>query len=137
MDNCIFCKIVNKEIPAKIIYEDNDIISFLDISQATKGHCLVVLKKHFSDITSTDDKLLSKAIVIAKKIAIKQLKNLEGIIGVNIINNTLEGAGQTIMHTHIHVIPRYKDDELDIVFPNNFGKNSDEQLNSLVEKLKI
>ena len=137
MDNCIFCKIVNKEIPAKIIYEDNDIISFLDISQATKGHCLVVLKKHFSDITSTDDKLLSKAIVIAKKIAIKQLKNLEGIIGVNIINNTLEGAGQTIMHTHIHVIPRYNDDELDIVFPNNFGKNSDEQLNSLVKKLKI
>lgn len=137
MDNCIFCKIVNKEIPAKIIYEDNDIISFLDISQATKGHCLVVLKKHFSDITSTDDELLSKAIVIAKKIAIKQLKNLEGIIGVNIINNTLEGAGQTIMHTHIHVIPRYKDDELDIVFPNNFGKNSDEQLNSLVKKLKI
>jgi histidine triad (HIT) family protein len=137
MDNCIFCKIVNKEIPAKIIYEDNDIISFLDISQATKGHCLVVLKKHFSDITSTDDELLAKAIVIAKKIATKQLKNLEGIIGVNIINNTLEGAGQTIMHTHIHVIPRYNDDELDIVFPNNFGKNSDEQLNSLVKKLKI
>ncbi|MEA4820903.1 MAG: HIT family protein [Erysipelotrichales bacterium] len=137
MDNCIFCKIVNKEIPAKIIYEDEDIISFLDISQATKGHCLVVLKKHFSDITSTDDDLLAKAIVIAKKIATKQLKNLEGIIGVNIINNTLEGAGQTIMHTHIHVIPRYKDDGLGIVFPNNFGKSSDEQLNSLVKKLKI
>ncbi|MFA7156812.1 MAG: HIT family protein [Bacilli bacterium] len=137
MDNCIFCKIVNKEIPAKTIYEDKDIISFLDISQATKGHCLVVLKKHFDDITSTDDEKLAKAILIAKKIAIRQLKTLDGIIGVNIINNTLEGAGQTIMHTHIHVIPRYKDDKLVIGFPNNFGKNSDEELDILVKKLKI
>ena len=135
--NCIFCKIAKHEIPSYTIYEDEKVIAFLDISQATPGHTLVVPKKHAADITVSDDKDLQDAILIAKKIAAKMLKSLDGCIGVNLLINCKEGAGQTILHTHIHVIPRYDEDDIEIKLPNNMNLNGENDLTAMAKLLKV
>lgn len=116
MENCIFCKIVQKDIPGKIIYEDNVCLAFLDLSQTTDGHTLVIPKKHYKNILEVDDEILAHLIVVTKKLANKIVKNLNAN-GVNILTNANEIAGQTVMHFHIHIIPRYnQDDKIEINF---------------------
>lgn len=124
MENCIFCKIVLGQIPSYKVYEDDDIVAFLDISQATKGHTLVVPKHHSSDLLHIDATTLSKAIVVAQKIASAMMKSLDGIKGVNIVNNCGAAAGQSVMHFHIHVIPRYSSDDF-VMHGSNPGNVSD------------
>ncbi|MDD2434359.1 MAG: HIT family protein [Bacilli bacterium] len=132
--DCLFCKIINHEIPNYTIYEDDQVLAFLDISQATKGHTLVVPKKHSDDITFASKEDLEHLIIVAQKIAQRMLKTLPGIIGVNIINNCKEGAGQAILHTHIHVIPRYKGDDLVI---KNVDHSNQVDLAALAKTLKF
>jgi len=110
MDDCIFCKILNGEIPAKKIYEDEKIYAFLDISPQGKGHTLVVPKKHSSDIFEVEEELLCEVLKIVKKLAIhiKEKLNPEGI---SIVQNNGEIAGQTVFHFHMHIIPRYIEKE--------------------------
>jgi len=116
MEDCLFCKIANGEIPCYKVYEDADILAFLDISQTTKGHTLVITKEHFQNFLFVPKDLLSKAISVAQKVAQAEITSL-GAKGVNILINTNEVAGQTIMHFHIHVIPRYDDkDNISIEF---------------------
>ena len=116
MENCIFCKIVQKEIPGKIIYEDDVCLAFLDLSQTTDGHTLVIPKKHYKNILEVNDETLTHLIVVTKKLANKIVKNLNAN-GVNILTNANEIAGQTVMHFHIHIIPRYnQDDKIEINF---------------------
>lgn len=116
MDNCIFCKIAKGEIPCYKVYEDNNILAFLDISQATKGHTLVITKEHFQNFLYVPKDLLSQAISVAQKIAQAEVASL-GAKGVNILINTNQEAGQTVMHFHIHIIPRYDDqDHISIEF---------------------
>ena len=118
MENCIFCKIVQKDIPGKIIYEDDVCLAFLDLSQTTDGHTLVIPK----NILEVDDETLAHLIVVTKKLANKIVKNLNAN-GVNILTNANEIAGQTVMHFHIHIIPRYNlDDKIEI----NFTDRSDD-----------
>lgn len=105
--NCIFCKIINKEIPSSIVYEDDDVIAFLDISQATKGHTLVVPKEHYKNFLATPSEVSDKVMKVAKRIGIAQIEML-GAKGVNILTNVNEAAGQSVMHFHVHVIPRYE-----------------------------
>ncbi|HOZ36540.1 MAG TPA: HIT family protein [bacterium] len=109
MSDCIFCKIINGEIPADKVYEDEKIIAFLDISPINKGHVLVVPKEHFENLLETPDELISKIMIIAKRLglAIKKATDAEGI---NIGINNGAGAGQVVFHTHIHVIPRFIND---------------------------
>lgn len=130
---CIFCELANGRIPTNKIYEDDVCTAFLDISQATYGHCLVVPKQHFEDIFSLDEEigkhLFKVAVMLAKRM--KERLNLEGI---NILNNNGEVAGQTVKHYHIHLLPRYKNDDLIIEFKSN--KLTDEQFKELVEKLQ-
>lgn len=130
---CIFCEIANGRIPTNKIYEDDICTAFLDISQATYGHCLVVPKQHFEDIFSLDEEigkhLFKVAVMLAKRM--KERLNLEGI---NILNNNGEVAGQTVKHYHVHLLPRYKNDDLIIEFKSN--KLTDEQFKELVEKLQ-
>ena len=123
MNDCIFCKIVRGEIPCYKVYEDNDVLAFLDISQTTKGHTLVISKEHFKNLLYVPKDVLAKVMGAAQKIAQAQVSSL-GAKGVNIINNTNEMAGQTVMHFHIHVIPRYdSNDNLTIEFtPAQIGK---------------
>ena len=116
MENCIFCKIVQKDIPGKIIYEDDVCLAFLDLSQTTHGHTLVIPKKHYKNILEVNDETLTHLIVVTKKLANKIVKNLNAN-GVNILTNANEIAGQTVMHFHIHIIPRYnQDDKIEINF---------------------
>lgn len=116
MENCIFCKIVQKDIPGKIIYEDDVCLAFLDLSQTTDGHTLVIPKKHYKNILEVNDETLTHLIVVTKKLANKIVKNLNAN-GVNILTNANEIAGQTVMHFHIHIIPRYnQDDKIEINF---------------------
>ena len=106
MCGCVFCKIANGEIPSHKVYEDNQILAFLDISQTTRGHTLVITKEHFQNFLYVPKDLLSRAISVAQQVAQSQVASL-GANGVNILINTNEAAGQTVMHFHIHVIPRY------------------------------
>ena len=122
MKNCIFCKIVQKDIPGKIIYEDDVCLAFLDLSQTTDGHTLVIPKKHCKNILEVDDETLAHLIVVTKKLANKIVKNLNAN-GVNSLTNANQIAGQTVMHFHIHIIPRYNlDDKIEI----NFTDRSDD-----------
>ncbi|MEK7179994.1 MAG: HIT family protein [Patescibacteria group bacterium] len=107
--DCIFCKIVREEIPATRIYEDEHVISFLDIKPNNLGHSLVVPKEHFPNIYTTPDEVLSRLIAATKKIAIAVKKGVAAD-GINIANNNEPAAGQLIFHTHVHVIPRYAHD---------------------------
>lgn len=107
--DCIFCKIVNKEIPANVVYEDASTIAFLDINPINPGHTLVIPKKHFVDIKDTSDDVLSQLIKTTRKIADALSKMADG---VNIGQNNGKAAGQLVMHVHFHVIPRYDKDGL-------------------------
>ena len=119
MEKDVFCKIVNGEIPAYILYEDNDVMAFLDISQVTKGHTLVISKEHYDNFLATPVEIMHKVMDVAQKIGQAQITNLHAK-GVNILSNCYEQAGQTVMHFHVHVIPRYEDDDgLRLEFKNN------------------
>ncbi len=108
-ENCIFCKIVRGEIPAEIIAETGDTLSFVDIQPANFGHSLVIPRAHYSDIFSLPDELVAKLFQEAKRIsvAVKEGVNAEGI---NIYMNNGSAAGQVVFHAHVHVIPRMKSD---------------------------
>ena len=110
MDNCIFCKIIKGEIPCYKVYEDADVLAFLDISPVTKGHTLVIPKEHFDSLLYCPKDVLSKVISVAQQIPQASITTL-GAKGVNLVNNTNPIAGQTVMHFHVHVIPRYSDDD--------------------------
>ena len=105
----VFEKIVKREIPAVIVYEDDDTLAFMDIGPVIKGHTLVIPKKCYDPITETPDDVLAKLICVVKKIAGAQMKQL-GAAGVNIIQNNGGAAGQEVPHLHFHVIPRFETD---------------------------
>jgi histidine triad (HIT) family protein len=109
MNECIFCKIVAKEIPATIVYEDDDVLVFMDIGPIIKGHALVISKAHYDPVTETPDDVLAKLHGVAKRIAQAQMNGL-GADGVNIIQNNGKAAGQEVPHIHVHVIPRFEGD---------------------------
>lgn len=133
---CIFCKIINGEIPSKKIYEDEDIVAILDISQATKGHTLVLPKKHFANILEIEDYEYLKVMDRVKDLASVITKTFNAS-GVNILNNCGQTAGQTVMHFHVHIIPRYENTDVKIEFTSheyNLDEIQKEILKSLEQK---
>ena len=110
MEKDVFCKIIDGEIPCYKLYEDDDVLAFLDISQVTKGHALVVSKKHFENFLSTPQEIMHKVMDVAQRIGQVDIKLL-GAKGVNILSNCYPAAGQSVMHFHVHVIPRYQEGE--------------------------
>lgn len=111
MTDCIFCKIINGDIPTNKVYEDEEVLAFLDLSQATKGHTLVIPKKHVTDIFEYDADLASKVFSRIPLIARAIEDAIPGVKGLNILNNNRAIAYQTVFHSHIHLIPRYNEDE--------------------------
>jgi histidine triad (HIT) family protein len=105
----IFEKIVNREVPSTIVYEDEDTLAFMDIGPIIKGHTLVIPKTCYDSVTVTPDEVLAKLIKVAKRIATAQMNAL-GADGVNIMQNNGVAAGQEVPHIHIHVIPRFEGD---------------------------
>jgi histidine triad (HIT) family protein len=105
----IFQKIIDREIPAEIVYEDDYILAILDIKPANHGHTLVIPKQAFTDALSGDAETLARMMVVGQKIALALTHTL-ACDGVNLIMNNGEAAGQEVMHAHLHVIPRFYDD---------------------------
>lgn len=134
MNECVFCKIIRREIPASIIYEDHDVIAFLDIAQTSPGHTLVIPKEHHETFLGTPKKVMHNVMDVAQRIGQAQIKKLHAR-GVNILINSYPEAGQTVGHYHVHVIPRYgKSDGLKIEMIEHFDK--DKNLPVLVSKIK-
>lgn len=125
---CIFCKIINNEIPSKKIYEDDDILAILDISQITYGHTLVMPKKHYNNMFDIDENTLTKLMTVVNKIS-KEYRT-KGIEGLNIYSNCEAIAGQEVMHLHFHILPRYNKDEFTYKHQTN-KYDLDEVLNKM------
>jgi histidine triad (HIT) family protein len=109
--DCIFCKIVAGELPATIISEDELTVSFMDIAPATRGHALVIPRKHANDLLSIAAEDLRAVAVAAQGLAVRAKQRL-GADGVNLLNSCGAAAWQTVFHFHVHVIPRYEGDPL-------------------------
>lgn len=112
-ENCIFCKILAGEIPSTAVYEDDDFKAILDVSPAARGHVIILPKNHAANIYELPDEGASKIMVVAKKIA-TAIEKAYHCDGVNILQNNGEAAGQTVFHLHVHVIPRFKGDTVNI-----------------------
>jgi histidine triad (HIT) family protein len=106
MEKCIFCNIVEGVIPSTKVYEDDHVLAFLDISQTTVGHTLVVSKKHFENFLCSNKVEMHRVMDVSQRIGQAQIKQL-GAKGVNILSNNYQASGQSVMHFHVHVIPRY------------------------------
>ncbi|MBP6931453.1 MAG: HIT family protein [Candidatus Pacebacteria bacterium] len=132
MENCIFCKIINNEIPSSRIYEDENVFVCLDIHPVNIGHVLVISKNHFKNLYETPDEVVGKIFCMAKKIAITHKEKLKAD-GVNIHMNNDIAAGQVIFHTHVHIIPRYENDG----FQHWHGKQYNEnEIASVFDQIK-
>lgn len=133
MNNDVFCKIIRGEIPSYKVYEDNDVLAILDISQVTKGHVLVMPKDHYDNFLATPKDVMHKVMDVAQRIGQVQIKML-GAKGVNILSNVYEAAGQSVMHFHVHVIPRYENDKN---FHIEMKESKDLSLPAILEKIKL
>ncbi len=111
MENCIFCKIIKGETPCIKVYEDEDTLVILDLKPNTKGHTLIIPKKHHQNLLEEDPTRGNKLLEVIQKIGKAQKEGLKAT-GINIMINIGKDAGQEIMHTHIHLIPRYEGDGL-------------------------
>ena len=133
MEDCIFCKLANGVFETNTLYEDDDFRIILDAGPATKGHALILPKAHYANIYEIPADLLAKAAVLAKEQAEHMTKVL-GADGFNIVQNNGETAGQTVLHFHIHLIPRFKDDGQKIGW--NPGSPDEQDQKKLCELLK-
>lgn len=131
--NCVFCSILEGDIPSYKIYEDDNVIAILDISQATKGHTIVISKKHYKNLYDIDEKLAGDIFRVVPKIA-NAIKKAFNPIGLNVLVNT-EKPLQTVFHFHLHIIPRYYQDGVDIDFINNQGNTSQEMYRDIQKKI--
>lgn len=132
---CIFCKIIEGSIPSYKVYEDENIIAFLDISQVTKGHTLVLPKKHVRNIYEMDDFTATNIFKSIPHIS-RALKNAFKPIGLNIISNN-EKPHQSVEHFHIHLLPRYESDHFKIDFNNNQEKYQENDYLQVLNQIKM
>ena len=129
---CIFCDIIDHKIPSSVVYEDDHTLAILDISQVTRGHTIVMPKKHCANILEADEETVQQVTMAAKKVA-ALLAEKTDCAGINLLNNCGEAAGQTVNHLHVHVIPRYGEaDALEI----HFKPSETVDLNEVLAQLK-
>lgn len=133
MEDCIFCKIISGKIPAAKVYEDDNVLCFLDIMPANKGHTLIIPKKHYETLLDIPEEDLGYLLVASKKIA-RALSSSVGNGSYNIVMNNGKLAGQIVPHAHVHVIPRFKGDRLRLNWPTK--KYSDSELEEYREKIR-
>ncbi|MDY5022735.1 MAG: HIT family protein [Blautia sp.] len=133
MSDCIFCKIANGEIPSATLFEDENFRVILDLGPATKGHALILPKSHFANIYEMPDELVGKAMILAKEMVTRMTEALK-CDGFNVVQNNGEAAGQTVFHFHMHLIPRYKNDNAGITWTP--GTLTDEMKEEILAKLK-
>jgi histidine triad (HIT) family protein len=131
--DCLFCKIVKKEIPARVIYNDDDTLAFLDINPANPGHVLVVPKKHHEMLMDADDDSLRKAVLVARELSRKIMHEMKAE-GINLLQNNGKQAGQVVPHVHFHIIPRFPDDMVVISYKRS--QLADEKMDEIRRKLE-
>ena len=129
---CVFCDIIEGKIPSSKIYEDDTVVAFLDLSQVTKGHALVVPQTHYDHFLSCDSDTLAHLMQVAQKLA-NHIMQVTNAAGMNILSNVNEAAGQSVMHFHVHLIPRY--DETDAI-TLVFNESPKQDLDSLAAQLR-
>lgn len=117
MENCVFCKIINKKLPAKIIFENDDYLAFSPLEQVSKGHTLLIPKQHVENVFDIEATSLEMLIGIAQKIA-RELVKEHAATGINLLHASGKDAQQSVLHFHLHIVPRYKDDGLDLWLRN-------------------
>ena len=131
--DCIFCKIAAGEIPSATLYEDDDFRVILDLGPASKGHALILPKEHYRNLYDIDEEVVAKAMILAKKMVNKLTKVLD-CDGYNIVQNNVECAGQSVFHFHMHLIPRYKGDQVGLGW--KMGELSEEDKKEILDKMK-
>lgn len=134
-DDCLFCNIIDGKVPSAKVYEDEDVYAFLDISQVTDGHTLVIPKKHVSDIYELPEDVAGKLFSRIPKIA-QALKKAYNPAGINILNNNEIAAGQSVFHLHMHLIPRYGGNEgFDLKWVTRDNQFTEEELKQMAQKI--
>ena len=133
MTSCIFCKIVNGDLPCYNVYEDSEFLAFLDIFPKNKGHALVIPKKHYELTIDMPDKLLSSLIILTNKIAriVNKVTNADGYI---LSNNNGKHADQEVPHVHFHIIPRFESDNLKYTWPSK--KFTEKEFKNISDEIK-
>ena len=135
MTDCIFCKIINGELPSAKVYEDEHVFAFLDLSQVTKGHTLVVPKIHKSNVFELTPEIAGNLFERVPKIA-NALNTAYEPIGMNLLQNNGEFAGQSVFHFHLHLIPRYgKGDGFGAVWKSHQDQYSSEDLHKIASEI--
>lgn len=132
-DDCIFCKIVKGDIPSATICETPDFKVILDVSPANAGHALIITKEHFDNIFQMDAETAGKLFSLATVVA-RAIKDETGCEGLNVVQNNGEVAGQTVNHFHLHLIPRFKGDDVKVTWKQ--GETNSEDLAELAKALK-
>ncbi|KRM93963.1 histidine triad (HIT) protein [Lentilactobacillus senioris DSM 24302 = JCM 17472] len=136
MKDCVFCKIVANEIPSYTVYEDEVVKAFLDISQGTPGHVLVIPKQHVANIYEYDEELAAAVFQRIPMIARAVQASNPAIKGLNIVNNNGEVAYQSVFHSHFHLVPRYTShDDFSMHFKDNSDNYSPAELTAIQESI--
>jgi len=132
-DNCIFCSIVAGDAPATIVDEDEHTLAFMDIHPWTRGHALVIPREHHTNLYDIPEETLDQTMHAAKRLAQRVRDTLEAD-GVNLLQSTERAAWQTVFHFHVHVIPRYEDDPLEL--PVRPEEGDPDEIRQDAEKLR-
>ena len=133
MENCVFCNIASKKISSSVVYEDKNVLAFLDIMPANKGHCLIIPKNHCENITEMNSKDMSAMMEASKKVA-KAVSLACGSSSFNLVMNNGKDSGQIVMHAHMHVIPRFEKDRLRIKWSHKRYELN--EMSEFAEKIK-
>ena len=131
-NNCIFCKLANGDIPTTTIFEDEDFRVIPDAGPASFGHLLIIPKEHHQDLTELPDETAAKVLPLAARLG-RAMKASLGCAGFNVVQNNGAAAGQTVMHFHVHLIPRYEGGEAMVVWEP--GTLEPEKAREIAEKM--
>jgi len=132
--DCLFCKIISGEIPSNKVYEDENVLAFLDINPVNHGHTLVIPKRHVANIEEASEEQLAQVMSVIKKIG-QSIKDGLGVKGYNVMENNDSVAGQIISHLHFHIIPRHEGDGLKL-WPSRRSYEGG-QAEEILAKIKI
>ena len=132
--DCVFCKIVAGEVPSFVLFEDDATLAFMDINPANEGHVLVIPKEHASDLYAVSDEALARTAVTAKKVAGAVARTLAPD-GLNLVQCNGPAAAQSVMHFHVHVLPRAEDDRLAMNWGLKLGDI--EAIGRLAERIRV
>lgn len=136
-NDCIFCKIIKGDIPSAKVYEDEDVLAFLDISQVTKGHTLMIPKNHEENVYELSEHTTKTLFSAVPKVA-KAIKAAYDPVGLNVLNNNGKEAGQTVFHYHLHLLPRYgKGDGYGAVWHDHSSQYSSEDLQKMAGEISV